>query len=451
MIETRLPKGFLFGAATSSYQIEGAWDEDGKGESIWDRFAHTPGTIEDGATGDVACDHVRRYREDVDLMSRLGLDAYRFSIAWPRVLPRGNGAINEAGLAFYDRLVDALLEAGIRPFVTLYHWDLPQALQERGGWPARETVDAFCEYTELMARRLGDRVKDWTTLNEPFVSAVVGHFEGRHAPGHNDMEETLAATHHLLLAHGRAVPILREYVSDARVGIVNVHQPIHPASDSDPDRLAAARGDGLLNRTFLDPLVGRGYPEVVPYDRSALESYVREGDMDRIAAPVDFLGVNYYTRRIERSAAASEAENAPRVRFERPGLTEMGWEVYPEGLHEILERLDGDYGFPAYYVTENGAAYPDVVDEDGGVCDGERTTYLARHIAQVGRILDAGMPLRGYFVWSLLDNFEWSFGFTKRFGLVYVDFETGARTPKDSFSWYRELLERRTIRCDTSV
>jgi len=451
MKQKSFPPDFLFGAATSSYQIEGAWDADGKGESIWDRFAHTPGTIDDGTTGDVACDHVRRYREDVDLMSRLGLDAYRLSIAWPRVLPRGTGAANEVGLAFYDRLVDALLEAGIRPFVTLYHWDLPQVLQDRGGWPARETVDAFCEYTELMARRLGDRVKDWTTLNEPFVSAVVGHFEGRHAPGHRAPAETLATTHHLLLAHGRAVPILRELVPDARVGIVNVHQPIHPASDSDPDRLAAAQGDGMLNRTFLDPLVGRGYPEVVPYDRPVLESYIREGDMDRIAAPLDFLGVNYYTRRIERSTAVPEAENAPRTVLPSDETTGMGWEVYPEGLYEMLERVDADYGFPAYYITENGAAYADAVGEDGGVHDAERTSYLVRHMAQVGRILDAGIPLCGYFVWSLLDNFEWSFGFSKRFGLVYVDYETGARTPKDSFSWYRELIERRTLRIDASI
>ena len=345
-------------------------------------------------------------------------------------------------------MVDALLGAGIQPFVTLYHWDLPQALQERGGWPARETVDAFCEYAALMARRLGDRVKDWTTLNEPFVSAVMGHFEGRHAPGHTDPTEMLATVHHLLLAHGRAVQILREFVPNARVGIVNVHQPIQPASASEPDRLAAERGDGMLNRTFLDPLVGRGYPEVVPYERSVLESFIREGDMERIAAPLDFLGVNYYTRRIERSAAVPEAENAPRTVLPSDETTGMGWEVYPEGLHEILERLDADYGFPAYYITENGAAYPDVVDEDGGVRDGERTSYLARHIGQVARLLDAGIPLRGYFVWSLLDNFEWSYGFSKRLGLVYVDFETGARTPKDSYSWYRGLIERRTLRLD---
>jgi beta-glucosidase len=443
--EIRFPRKFLFGAATSSYQIEGAWDEDGKGESIWDRFTHTPGTIEDGSTGDVACDHVHRYGEDIELMSTLGLDAYRFSIAWSRVLPGGTGPVSEAGVAFYDRLVDALLEAGILPFVTLYHWDLPQALQDRGGWTSRETVDAFCEYAEVMARRLGDRVKDWTTLNEPVVSAVIGHFEGRHAPGHQDQREMLAATHHLLLAHGRTVPIVRDLVPDARVGIVNVHHPVHPASESEHDRLAAAQIDGALNRTFLDPLVGRGYPDVVPYDRAILESFVRDGDMDSIAAPLDFLGVNYYTRRIERSTAVADAENAPRTVFERPAPTAMGWEVYPEGLFEALEWLDNDYGFPAYYITENGAAYPDVVDERGWVQDDDRVSYLRHHLAQVGRILDAGIPLRGYFAWSLMDNFEWSYGYTKRFGLVYVDFETGERTPKDSFHWYRELIERRVL------
>jgi len=451
MTSPTFAKDFVFGAATSSYQIEGAWNEDGKGESIWDRFAHAPGTIEDGATGDVACDHVRRYREDIELMATLGLDAYRFSVSWPRVLPRGIGPANEAGLAFYDRLVDALLEAGIRPFVTLYHWDLPQALQDRGGWPRRETADAFCEYAATMGRRLGDRVKDWTTVNEPFVSAAIGHFEGRHAPGHRDERETLATTHHLLLAHGGAVAILRDVVPDARIGIVNVHQPIHPASDSEHDQVAASETDGLLNRTFLDPLVGRGYPEVVPYDRSVLHSFVRDGDLERIAAPLDFLGVNYYTRRIERSTAVPEERNAPRTRFERPGRTEMGWEVYPEGLFETFERLHGDYGFPSYYITENGAAYPDTPDASGRIHDPKRIDYHRLHLEQAARIVSAGIPLCGYFAWSLLDNFEWSFGFTKRFGLIYVDFESGRRRPKDSFSWYREVIGRRSLGGDAAV
>ncbi len=445
MTEHHFPEGFLFGAATSSYQIEGAWDEDGKGESIWDRFAHTPGTIEDGTTGDVACDHLHRWREDLDLMADLGLDAYRFSISWPRVLPRGVGAVNEAGLSFYDRLVDGLLERGIRPFATLYHWDLPQALQDRGGWPARETVDAFCEYAEVVCRRLGDRVKDWITLNEPFVSAAVGYFEGRHAPGHRSEEEALAATHHLLLAHGRSVPIVRGSSPNANVGITHVLYPLHAASESDADVLAARRFDGAVHRTFLDPISGRGYPSVVPYDRSVLESSVRSGDLERIAVPIDFLGVNYYTRHVVRSDAVAEAGNAPRTVRPSDETTDMGWEVYPEGLFEVFDMLRREYAFPAYQITENGAAYPDAVDREGAVHDPDRVSYLRRHLAQVARIVDAGIPLRGYFVWSLLDNFEWSFGLKKRFGLIYVDFESNERVPKESYHWYKRVIAERTV------
>lgn len=440
------PEGFVFGAATSSYQIEGAWNEDGKGESIWDRFAHTPGTIEDGSTGDVACDHVRRWHEDVRLMADLGLDAYRFSISWPRVLPYGTGEINEAGLAFYDRLVDGLLENGIRPFVTLYHWDLPQALQDLGGWPTRDTAKAFCEYADVVSRRLGDRVKDWITLNEPFVSAVVGYWEGRHAPGHEDPVEMAAAIHHLLLAHGMAVPIIRANAPDVLVGITNVHQPLHPASESEYDRRIVEEYDGLLNRTFLDPLVGRGYPEIVPFDRSLIDDAVLPDDLDAIATPLDFLGVNYYTRRVERNPHVAEPENLPQTVFESDERTEMDWEVYPKGLREIFERLHRDYAFPLYYITENGAAYPDGEVIDGRVQDDDRISYYRRHLRQVGRILDSGIPVRGYFAWSLMDNFEWSYGFAKRFGLIHVDFEDGTRTPKASFDWYRDLISSRRLR-----
>ncbi len=444
MTGARFPEGFVFGAATSAYQIEGGWNENGKGESIWDRFVRAPGAIEDGTAGDVTCDHVHRWREDVEWMSDLGLDAYRFSISWPRVLPRGTGPVNEAGWAFYDRLVDGLLENGIRPFVTLYHWDLPQALQDRGGWPARDTVEAFCEYSEVVARRLGDRVKDWITLNEPFVSAFVGHYEGRHAPGHRSEPEALAATHHLLLAHGRSVPILREASPGAEVGITLVLHPVHAASPSDRDELAARRFDGLLNRTFLDPLSGRGYPAEVPYDRSVLDSFVRGRDLERIAVPIDFLGVNYYTRYVARGGAAAWPEGTPQAVRPRGEVTDMGWEVYPEGLYEVFDRLHRDHAFPSYYVTENGVAYPDSIDREGRVQDRERVWYLRRHLAQAARIVGAEIPLRGYFVWSLLDNFEWSYGLRKRFGLIYVDFETGARIPKASFEWYKETIARRT-------
>jgi beta-glucosidase len=446
MTNSKLPKGFVLGAATSSYQIEGAWSEDGKGESIWDRFVHTPGTIEDGTTGDVACDHVHRMHEDVDLMADLGLDAYRFSISWPRVLPTGIGTVSEAGLAFYDRLVDALLEKGIEPFPTLYHWDLPQALQDVGGWAARTTVDAFSEYAEIVSRRLGDRVKHWITLNEPFVSATIGHLEGRHAPGHRSEREALAATHHLLLAHGRSVPILREHVQGGLIGITLVLGVAHAASDSEQDAIAAAMFDAALNRTYLDPLSARGYPAEVPYDRAVLDSFVRADDLEQIAAPIDFLGVNYYTRHVARSDTVPEEENAPRLVTVGKEKTDMGWEVYPEGLFEVFDRLSRDYDFPAYYVTENGAAYPDVVDADGLVRDGERISYLRRHLQQAARIVEARIPLRGYFAWSLMDNFEWSYGLKKRFGLIYVDFETGRRIPKASFAWYKETIARRAVR-----
>jgi len=445
MSRDRFPDDFLFGAATSAYQIEGAWNEDGKGESIWDRFAHIPGTIEDGSTGDIACDHVHRLDEDVSLMSELGLDAYRLSISWPRVLPKGTGTVNEGGFAFYDRLVDALLERGIRPFVTLYHWDLPQALQDAGGWPARDTIDAFCEYADIVSRRLGDRIVDWITLNEPVVSAFIGHYEGHHAPGHRDEREALATVHHLLLAHGRSVPILRENSPAADVGITLVLQPGHAASPSDHDRLAARKLDGTMNRTFLDPLSGRGYPLEVIYDRTILASCVEPGDLEEIAVPLDFLGVNYYTRYVVRSDVVEEAGNAPRTVQAREETTGMGWEIYPEGLREVFDMLQTDYAFPAYYITESGAAYPDEVDESGSVCDRDRVEYLRRHLEEVLRITRTGVPLRGHFVWSLLDNFEWSHGLSKRFGLVHVDFETLARLPKASFEWYKRVIAEREV------
>ncbi len=440
MSERRFPDGFLFGAATSAYQIEGAWNEGGKEESIWDRFVHAPGTIEDGTTGDVACDHVHRFREDVDLMAHLGLLAYRFSISWPRVLSAGSARKNPAGIAFYDRLIDALLEKGIEPLPTLYHWDLPQVLQDRGGWLARETVDRFCEYAQVAARALGDRVRHWITLNEPHISAFVGHLEGRHAPGHRSEEEALATVHHLLLAHGRTVAVLRDEAPETSVGIALNLYPIHPASERDEDRRAVARLDGLFNRTFLDPLSGRGYPHEVPYDRGLLASFVRPGDLQEIATPLDFLGVNYYAPQVARAASASGSRPTVRPNAEK---TQMGWEVYPEGLYELLDRLHREYRFPSLLVTENGAAYADRIAPDGSVEDRARIAYLKGHLVQCLRALEQGIPLDGYFVWSLLDNFEWSYGFSRRFGLIHVDFETQARTPKASFEWYRETIAKR--------
>ncbi len=439
------PEGFVWGAATSSYQIEGAWDEDGKGESIWDRFCHTPGKVDNGDTGDVACDHYHRWPEDVALMKEIGLQAYRFSISWPRILPQGRGAINQAGLDFYDRLVDALLEAGITPFATLYHWDLPQTLQDQGGWPARPTAEAFVEYADVFSRRVGDRVKHWITLNEPFVSAFVGYLEGRHAPGHTDLDEMLAAAHHLLLAHGWAVPIIRRNSSQARVGIVLNLGPCIPASPSVADRAAAWREDGILNRWYLNPLAARGYPADIVRHYGRPMDFVQANDLETIAVPLDFVGLNYYTRRIVRSSEVPEAKNLPRTVFPNREHTEMGWEVYPEGLYELLGRLHFEYRFPAIYITENGAAYADQIGPDGRVDDPQRVAYFKAHLKQAARAIRAGVPLRGYFAWSLLDNFEWAHGYTKRFGLIYVDFSTQQRILKSSAHWYRRVIAANAV------
>lgn len=434
------PDGFTWGTATSAYQIEGAWNEDGKGESIWDRFCHTPGTIANGDTGDVACDHYHRWPKDVGLMKELGLTAYRFSISWPRVLTEGRGHVNPAGLDFYSRLVDALLDASIEPFVTLYHWDLPQVLQDQGGWPARPTAEAFVEYADLVTRMLGDRVKHWITLNEPFVSAIVGHLEGRHAPGHSDLGEALAAAHNLLLAHGWAVPVIRRNIAQAEVGIALNLSGQTPASRSVADRAAAWQRDGVINRWFLDPISARGYPADIVAHYGHPMGFVQPGDLEAIAAPLDFLGVNYYARTIVRSTEVAEADNAPRTIRAQPNRTEMGWEVYPEGLYDLLGRLHFDYRFPALYVTENGAAYLDQMGADGSVHDPDRVAYLEEHLKAAARATAAGVPLRGYFVWSLLDNFEWTHGYSKRFGLVYVDYPTQQRVLKSSAQWYSQVI-----------
>ncbi len=436
------PKDFVWGAATAAYQIEGAWNADGKGESIWDRFSHTPGKIENGDTGDVACDHYHRWRDDIALMKRLGLRAYRFSIAWPRLLPDGRGRVNPAGLDFYSRLVDALLETDIQPFATLYHWDLPQALQDEGGWPARSSAEAFTEYADLATRRLGDRVRLWATLNEPFVSAYIGYFEGRHAPGHRDVDEMLAASHHLLLAHGSAVPVIRRNSPNAHVGIVLNVIPHMPASPGAPDRAAAWRGDGLVNRWYLDPLVGRGYPaDMVAHFNRAMD-VVQPGDAATIATPIDFLGVNYYTRNIARETAVPDGENLPRTVYPGSEVTEMGWEVYPPGLLGTLARVHFDYHFPALFVTENGAAFADELTPDDRVHDERRVAYLRAHLVSAARAIDLGVPLRGYFAWSLMDNFEWAHGYSKRFGLIYVDYASQRRVVKDSGVWYAQVITR---------
>jgi beta-glucosidase len=441
----QFPKDFIWGAATASYQIEGAWNEDEKGESIWDRFSHTPGKVQDGDTGDMACDHYHRWEDDLKMIKALGLKAYRFSVAWPRVLPSGSGSVSEAGLDFYNRLVDGLLKLDIEPYVTLYHWDLPQKLQDRGGWPARDVVDAFVEYTDVVSRVLGDRVKNWITLNEPWVSAFVGYKDGRHAPGHTSLDEALAASHHFLLAHGRAVPVIRSNSRDSNVGITLNLTPKYPASPSVADQIAATFDDGYLNRWFLDPLVGRGYPQDVVNGHGTDMAFVHEGDLETIAVPLDFIGVNYYTRNIVRSEKITETENAPITVTRGDEITEMDWEVFPEGLYKILGRLYFDYDFPVIHITENGAAFVDNVNADGEVDDPARLSYIKRHLEQVHRAIEAGIPVKGYFAWSLMDNFEWGFGYSKRFGLVYVDYKTQKRILKSSAKWYRDVVQKNGI------
>lgn len=444
--EARFPAGFLWGAATSSYQIEGAWNADGKGLSIWDTFSHTPGKIQDGSTGDVACDHYHRWREDVALMRDLGLKAYRFSISWPRVLPEGRGALNPQGLDFYDRLVDALLEAGIEPFITLYHWDLPQALQDLGGWANRDVAYYFADYAAVLVRRLGDRVAWWATHNEPWVVAWLGYARGQHAPGLRNLKLSLPVAHHLLLSHGLAVDVLRDGAPTAQVGIVLNLSPVHPASSQPQDALAVQRVDGFLNRWFLDPLFRGSYPA----DAWALAMAggmapsVRPGDMAQISRRLDFLGVNYYTRAVVTHDPQAEF-GVRYVPVDGSMYTEMGWEVYPQGLYELLVRLHREYRVPALLVTENGAAFADTLTSEGCVHDEARQNYLRAHVLAAHRALQEGVPLRGYFVWSLLDNFEWAYGYTKRFGLVYVDYSTQRRILKDSAFWYRKIIAANAV------
>jgi beta-glucosidase len=435
------PRAFLFGAATSAYQIEGAHDADGKDPSIWDAFCRRPGAIEDGSNGDIACDHYHRYREDVARMAALGVDAYRFSISWPRVIGGASSRVNARGLDFYDRLVDALLERGIRPFATIYHWDLPDALQRIGGWAQPETVERFAEFARTVGATLGDRVRDWITVNEPEVIAFVGHAQGRHAPGLRDTKLALRVAHQMLLAHRAAAAAIRGEVRQAKVGIALNLAPIHPASDSEEDMAAARRVDGYLNRWYLDPLSGRGYPrDMVDWYGELLDSKAVD-EMRTYTGDLDFLGVNYYSRQVVRASPDGLLASV-QVPIPNAAYTTMGWEVYPRGLTEILQRVARDYAPGAIYVTENGASFEDA-RQNGDVSDPARTRYLAEHLGEAARALSSGVPLEGYFVWSLMDNFEWSHGYTKRFGIVYVDYETQRRIDKDSAGWYRRFLAAR--------
>ncbi|HEX3784304.1 MAG TPA: GH1 family beta-glucosidase [Pseudonocardiaceae bacterium] len=436
-----LAPDFTWGVATSAYQIEGAVAEDGRSPSIWDTYSHTPGRIDGNDTGDVACDHYHRWQEDIALMRDLGVDAYRFSIAWPRILPAGGGAVNQPGIDFYDRLVDGLLAAGIRPFVTLYHWDLPQILQDRGGWPVRETAERLGDYAAVVARALGDRVSDWITINEPLCSAWIGYLEDRMAPGHSDITEAVHASYHLLLGHGLAAGAIRaEAKLPPEVGIVFNPSPCEPATNSPEDIAAAERADGHTNRWWLDPVHGRGFPADMR-ELYQVDLPEQPGDADIIAAPLDFLGLNYYFRMIAADDPQGPIPHARQVEIPGVPRTHMGWEVNPDGLEKVLLRVTKEYQPSKIYITENGSAYVDTVTADGAVDDQERAAYLQSHLAAVDRAAGNGAPMAGYFAWSLFDNFEWAYGYDKRFGLIHVDYETQARTIKTSGRRYANLID----------
>lgn len=439
MTRITFPPDFVWGASASAYQIEGAWDADGKGESIWDRFCQTPGNIKNGDTGDIACDHYHRYKEDVALMKEVGLHAYRFSISWPRVLPEGRGRVNRAGLKFYHGLIDELLTAGIEPWVCLYHWDLPQALQDRGGWADRAVVDDFAAYTELVAREFGDRVKRWVVLCEPGVVAVLGHLWGTHAPGLKDRDTFLRAAHHLLVSQGRAVQLLRGIDRGFEMGTALNLSPVHPISGSNEDREAADRVDEYWNRWYLDPILKGEYPP-----RVAELLNPSSEDMAVIYQPLDFLGVNYYSRLLVAHDPTEPLIGARMVSRDS-FLTEMGWEIYPRGLYELLMRLKREYDDPVLYITENGAAFDDKVTRDSTIEDDDRIAYLREHLVAAYRALSEGVRLRGYFVWSILDNLEWAEGYSKRFGVIHVDYRSLKRTLKKSARWYKEVASENSL------
>ncbi|MBQ1026734.1 GH1 family beta-glucosidase [Micromonospora sp. C95] len=450
------PPGFLWGAATAAYQIEGAANEGGRTASIWDTFSHTEGRTVSGHTGDVACDHYHRLGDDVRLMAELGLKSYRFSVSWPRVQPGGSGPANAEGLDFYQRLVDELLANGIEPWLTLYHWDLPQELEDAGGWPARDTAARFADYALLMADALGDRVKYWTTLNEPWCSAFLGYGSGVHAPGRSDGADAVRAGHHLMLGHGLAVQALRTAVPQAQLGVTVNLYPVTPASDSPGDADAARRIDALANRFFLDPILRGAYPDDLVADLAKVTdfSHVHDGDLATISTPLDVVGVNYYSRHVVAAPVSGEQPEpywraqscwpgSEDVRFVTRGVpvTDMDWEIDAPGLVETLRRVHEEYTDLPLYVTENGSAFVDEV-VDGRVDDVDRLAYFDAHLRACYEAISAGVPLRGYFAWSLMDNFEWAWGYTKRFGMIYVDYDKQTRIPKSSARWYAEVIRR---------
>lgn len=442
----QFPEGFTWGAATAAYQIEGATQEGGRGESIWDRFSHAPGKTRNGDTGDVAADHYHRWQTDIGIMRELGLDAYRFSVAWPRILPNGHGAVNREGLDFYDRLVDGLLEADIDSWITLYHWDLPQTLEDRGGWVNRDTIDAFAEYTDAITRRVGDRVKNWITINEPWVVSILGYYWGIMAPGRRDLNEALQVAHSLLVAHGRAVDVVRANVPDAKVGITLNLSHVYPDTESDADIDAARKMDGFANRWFLDPVFKGEYPQdmLELYGDNAPE--VRVGDFELISRPTDFLGINSYNPQYAK--ADDSGELGIGVADRDVEHTAVGWIVEPKGFEDLLVRVQNDYAPAAIYVTENGAAFDDPDPVEGRVDDPLRTAYIHGHLHAAHNAIEAGAALKGYFVWSLLDNYEWAQGYSKRFGITYVNYETQERTIKDSGCGYAGVIEANAVPVD---
>ncbi|MFY9561623.1 MAG: GH1 family beta-glucosidase [Terriglobales bacterium] len=437
------PKGFSWGAATAAYQIEGAWNEDGKGESIWDRFSHTPGKIKDGTNADVACDHYHRYREDLALMRAMHLNSYRFSVSWPRIQPSGSGKPNPKGLDFYSHLVDALLEARIRPMLTLYHWDLPQALEDAGGWPNRDLAGRFADYAAIMARALGDRVEMWILLNEPAAFASLGYLDGTHAPGRSSIFDFLRATHTANLAQGAGFRALKAERPKVRVGSVFSMSSCEPATDSESDRLAAERAHAITNIWFLDPALRGRYPEAFSFS-PAVFMKIQQDDMDRVRAPLDFIGINLYYRTVVSAPTLSERFSDRRFLFlparmmpgQKGPKTDIGWEVWPRSIYDIVMRLTRDYDRPALEITESGCAYNDAPGPDGSVHDARRIAYHQQYLAELARAIRDGADVRSYHAWSLIDNFEWAEGLSQRFGLVYVDYTTQKRTIKASGSWY---------------
>ena len=437
------PKGFVWGVSTASYQIEGAWREDGKGENIWDRFSHTPGKVKNGDTGDVACDHYHRYAEDVALMQRLSIQAYRFSTSWARIQPYGKGVVNQAGLDFYKRLLDELDRAKVEPWLCLYHWDLPQALQDAGGWANRDTVMRFGEYAEILGKTFGERVKNWVLINEPNVFTVFGYLQGRMAPGVTDFMDFIQATHNTNLMQGVCSQALRSTVNDASIGNAINLAPVHPRTDSEADFEAADRFDQFWNRWYLDPLYRGKYPDLA--DPMLEVMNIQPGDLDLIKGCTDWLGINFYSRIV-----ASHDPNIPLVQAnidpppDTPKMA-LGLEIYPQGMEEVLTRVAQEYGNPPVYITENGMGRHETMLDDQQIDDAPRITFIGENLQHVQRAIQLGADVRGYFVWSLLDNFEWDSGYGERFGLVYVDYATQKRTPKKSFDWYAGVIERNDV------